>query len=242
MDGKSVNEWAWPKEPVLRFSPTAWAKLLFFRDRGESEISGFGIAQADDLLRIEEFLTLKQEVTAVSISFDDQAVSDFFEAQVDAGRRPEQFARIWLHTHPGNSAEPSGTDEETFLRVFGRCQWAVMFILARGGNSYARLRFNVGPGGEIEIPAEVDYQLPFGPSAFEVWQAEYLANVRVNPIDRQFFGAEPFFKEDVRPGRTDSEDLLDELAGMDPEQRQLFLDELADMQASWKEEGEVIYE
>ena len=28
--------------PVLRFSPTAWAKLLFLRDAGDTEIGGFG--------------------------------------------------------------------------------------------------------------------------------------------------------------------------------------------------------
>ena len=66
-----------------------------------------------------------QDVTVASIAFDDLAVADFFETQVDAGRKPEQFGRIWLHTHPGNSAQPSGTDEETFYRVFGHCQWAV---------------------------------------------------------------------------------------------------------------------
>ena len=98
---KPVKDWTEPKEPVLRFSPTAWAKLLFFRDRGDCEIGGFGITVADDLLRIEEFFTVHQDVTMASIAFDDQAVADFFEAQVDAGRRPEQFGRIWLHTHPG---------------------------------------------------------------------------------------------------------------------------------------------
>ena len=52
---KPVKDWIEPKEPVLRFSPTAWAKLLFFRDRGDCEIGGFGITGADDLLRIEDF-------------------------------------------------------------------------------------------------------------------------------------------------------------------------------------------
>ena len=28
---------------ALRFSPTAWAKLLFFRDHSSNEIGGFGI-------------------------------------------------------------------------------------------------------------------------------------------------------------------------------------------------------
>ena len=57
-----------------------------------------------------------------------------------------------------------------------------MFILARSGQCYARLRFNIGPGGEIVIPVEVDYRLPFGPSAFEAWEAEYKANVRISPL------------------------------------------------------------
>jgi hypothetical protein len=29
---------------MLRFTPTAWAKLLYLRDAGQSEIGGFGMA------------------------------------------------------------------------------------------------------------------------------------------------------------------------------------------------------
>ena len=47
-----------PEQPILRFSPTAWAKLLFFRDKGETEIAGFGISALDDLLYVEEFATI----------------------------------------------------------------------------------------------------------------------------------------------------------------------------------------
>ncbi len=86
---------------MLRFSPTAWAKLLHFRDRGQTEIGGFGISKPDDLLFVHDFLTVKQEVTVASVSFDDNAVADFFEDQVDAGRKPEQFGRIWLHIGVG---------------------------------------------------------------------------------------------------------------------------------------------
>ena len=95
------------------------------------------------------------------------------------GRRPEQFGRLWVHTHPGNFAEPSMTDEETFARVFGRTDWAVMFILARGGQSYARLRFHVGPGGDVDLPVRVDYSRPFAASDHAAWRAEYLAAVQV---------------------------------------------------------------
>jgi len=163
--------------PVLRFTPTAWAKLLFFCHRGDTEIGGFGVTGSEDLLRIEAFETIEQVTTAVSVAFDDAAVADFFETQVDAGRRPEQFARCWLHTHPGDSPEPSSVDEETFGRVFGGCDWAVMFILARTGATYARLRFNVGPGGEQVLPVEIDYRSEFAGSDRASWQREYQAHI-----------------------------------------------------------------
>jgi hypothetical protein len=163
---------------VLRFTPTAWAKLEFFRDRGETEIGGFGITAPDDLLLIEEFVTVRQAVTCISVAFEDAAVADFFEAQVEAGRKPEQFGRLWLHTHPGNSPIPSGTDEHTFADVFGRCDWAVMFVLAQEGRSYARLRFNVGPGGDVLIPTDIDFALPFAGSDQAAWAAEYDCNIR----------------------------------------------------------------
>ena len=163
--------------PTLRFTPYAWAKLLFLRDLGDTEVGGFGITPADDLLVVEGFQLVRQQCTPVSVQFHDDSVADFFDQQVDDGRRPQQFARIWLHTHPGSSAQPSSIDEETFARCFGRADWAVMFILARGGQTYARLRFNIGPGGALEMPTEVDFALPFAASQHEAWQEEYDENV-----------------------------------------------------------------
>ena len=102
------------RRPRLRFSPTAWAKLLFLRDRGPTEVGGFGIAPAADLLYVEDIRLVQQTCTSISVAFDDSAVAEFFDEQIDAGRRPEQFGRIWIHTHPGDSAQPSHVDEETF--------------------------------------------------------------------------------------------------------------------------------
>lgn len=160
--------------PSLRFSPTAWAKLLYLRDLGDTEVGGFGIARSDDLLMIDDFQLVRQECTAVTVAFDDAAVADFFDEQVDAGLHPQQFSRVWIHTHPGNSPEPSSVDEETFARVFGQNDWAVMFILACGGKSYCRLRFNAGPGGSVELPVMVDYGRPFDASDEDAWLQEYI--------------------------------------------------------------------
>ena len=57
--------------PTLRFTPTAWSKLLFLRDCGESEVGGFGIAAVDDLLRVEEVRLIQQSCTSVTVRFDD---------------------------------------------------------------------------------------------------------------------------------------------------------------------------
>ena len=164
--------------PVLKFSPTAWAKLLFLRDYGDTEVGGFEISPRNDLLYIEDVQLVKQVCSWAHVAFDDESVADFFDAQVDAGRRPEQFGRIWVHTHPGECPRPSLTDEETFDRVFGRADWAVMFIVAQAGQTYARLRFNVGPGGEVEIPVEVDFGHAFPGCDADGWEQEYLGNVQ----------------------------------------------------------------
>ncbi len=140
---------------------------------GETEIGGFGISRREALLDVEDLVLIPQRTTAVSVEFDDLAVADFFEEQVALGRTPAEFARIWVHTHPGDCPRPSGTDEATFVRVFGNCDWAVMLILARGGAVYARLAWNVGPRGAIEIPVTINYARPFVGTDFPAWQAEY---------------------------------------------------------------------
>jgi hypothetical protein len=71
------------------------AKLLFVRDRGSTEVGGFGITLSDDLLYVEDIRLVRQTCTAVSVAFDDTAVAEFFDEQIDTGLRPEQFGRIW---------------------------------------------------------------------------------------------------------------------------------------------------
>jgi len=60
------------QRPSLRFSPTAWAKLRFCRDMTDNEVGGFGITEAEDLLFVTDFVLVKQKVTCVTISFEDE--------------------------------------------------------------------------------------------------------------------------------------------------------------------------
>ena len=178
--------------PALVISPLAWLKLMLFLHAGETEVGGFAVSRADDeLLYVDDFVAVRQRVTAVTVSFDDAAVADYFDDRVDAGLPPARFARVWVHTHPGDSPEPSHTDEQTFARVFGPCDWAVMLIVSRTGRTYCRLSFNAGPGGSLLLPVRVDWaswpevlleQSEQLGTLFENWMDEYAGNVEHLPI------------------------------------------------------------
>lgn len=195
--------------PTLRFNPTAWAKLVFLRDYGPTEVGGFAVTAQDDLLYIEDVVLVKQSCTGMSVAFDDTAVADFFDRQVDEGRKIEQFARIWVHTHPGDCPRPSYTDENTFLRVFGKNDWTVMFILAQSGESYARLKYNLGPGGSLQLPVAVDYSRPFDGSDYGTWEEEYLVNVQepeptIGKKQSKLLLPETIAKEDLSPANPEN--------------------------------------
>ena len=223
------------------------------RDVTDNEVGGFGITEADDLLFVTDFTLVKQKVTSISVSFEDESVSNFFEDQVEAGRKPQQFARIWLHTHPGNSSEPSCTDESTFERVFGNCDWSVMCIVAQDNGTYARLRFSAGPGGEVKIPVCIDYSYEFDAADFEVWKQQYEANVIEDNVysfsgkgkkdnarqenETDIFGDNDFDETSIFT----NDDLLDEIDLMDPMEREVFMEELATRNDFWNE-SEVLHE
>ena len=236
LENTITSKWQADKKPFLRFSPYAWAKLLYFRDKGKTEIGGFGITDANDLLYIIDFITVKQNVTSISVSFDDNAVADFFDSQVDLGRKPEQFARIWVHSHPGDSPDPSLTDETTFKRVFGSCQWAIMFILAQDDSVHASLSFNTGPRTEIMLQVKVDYTREFNGTEIDQWDKEFQDNI--NPMvftisnDKKDCPAVqpiiPDYNDPILPT-----EWLEEFERMEPAERQFILDELSGRPELW---------
>ena len=161
------------KELALRFTRYAWGKLVYVNELSTTEISGFCISNPNDLLLVEDIAFLQQVNTGASTLLDDEAVADHFDDQVDAGRKPNQFARIWLHTHPGAQfvnktkrnrriinddlivPSPSWIDENTISRVFGTCDWAVMFIYGGGSTGYARLVLKKPVAGQLVMPVEI---------------------------------------------------------------------------------------
>ena len=112
-----------PARRRLTFAPRAWLKWQFLCHVGPTEVGGFGLSSGADPLYLTDVLLVRQRTTFASVQFDDAAVADLFDQMIDAGIPPARFGRIWLHTHPGASVDPSGTDEVTFARAFGGCDW-----------------------------------------------------------------------------------------------------------------------
>ncbi len=221
------------------------------RDITDNEVGGFAITKPDDLLLITDIVLVKQRVSCVSVCFDDEAVSGFFERQVDLGRKPEQFARVWCHSHPCDCPQPSHTDEKTFDRVFGGCDWSVLFILAQNDSCYARLRFKAGPGGAIQLPVRIDYDVEFQAPDFDAWKRQYKDNVFEEQLTFGPAGDKDQSKSvDSEPAvdgtddflSLDCDDLLDEIDKLGPAERELFMDELAVRNQFWNEESEVLYD
>lgn len=148
-------------------------KLCFLRDKGPTEVGGFAISHKNDPLHVKDIRLIPQKTTSVTVKFDDIGVADFTEDMFENGLHPQQFLRIWWHTHPGNSAIPSFVDEGTFEDVFGKCNWSVMFILARGGETYARLQLRGDIKGSVLLPVQVERTTIYDPS----WKEEYDNNV-----------------------------------------------------------------
>ena len=56
-----------------------------------------------------------------------------------------------------------------------------MLIVAKGGQTFARLQFNVGPGGSLQIPVDTDFSLPFPGADHSSWDKEYFETVQAEP-------------------------------------------------------------
>jgi len=157
----------------LRFSPTAWHKILYMREIADVEVSGFGISSRENPLLVEDFVLIKQVSSIASTDMDDESVSDHMENMAELGYQPAECMRIWIHTHPSSSAFPSSTDKETFLKAFGNCNWAVMFIMAKGGVNTAHMLVNAGVKSVFKISTCIDYSAEI----IEEWDREVEENV-----------------------------------------------------------------
>ena len=169
------------------FTFEAWTKLTYMCAKADTEIGGFGISHADDPFTITDFVLVPQECTAASVDFDDDGLADHMDNMMDKGIIPARCFRHWIHTHPGNSASPSGTDWTSWTKCFPDANWSSMIILAKGGDTSAHVRNRVAVGEATTVVTsklEVEYyDVPDGPCLIDPskWDKELKDNVRKAP-------------------------------------------------------------
>lgn len=122
-----------------------------------------GISSVDDPLEIDDVVMVKHYASGAFCEFDDDALIKFQDDCSVAGIDGDRCRRVWIHTHPGDSAIPSKTDEDILDEHFENVDWAVMAIFARNGNYTFRLRVSthelVHGGANPQALIKVDTQL-----------------------------------------------------------------------------------
>jgi DNA mismatch repair ATPase MutL len=96
-------------QSVLIFGEEAFNKLIWFRDRGGTEVGAMCETKADDPLYVIDLHFIKQECSSAYTEFDEEAQQDYLVDMTERGVHPNNFMRIWVHTHPGQSATPIGS-------------------------------------------------------------------------------------------------------------------------------------
>ncbi len=184
---KSLKSWnrrelefeSFDKSPILRFSPTAWAKLLFLRDCGDTEVGGLGIASVADLLYVEDVALVRQVSPACLWPFSMKRWPTFSTGRWTPGQ-VQQFAH--LAAYPSRQLLPAQPDRRRdFYEGFWQKPVGSDVYPGPRRRSYARLQFNVGPGGGLTIPVAVDYSRSFAGSNHAAWEKEFLENVFTPP-------------------------------------------------------------
>lgn len=175
---------------ILSFSPRAWAKLLYMRTKGKTEVGGFGICPYDEHpLYVDNFVLVGQDSGPVSVDHDSK---DIIQHAKRFGKElaTHQYMGVWMHTHPGFSANPSGIDIaqcEAFKRDM---KYFVMFILGNANSGQddvtCRLFIKTDLGYiEKDIPCRVaweDYLTSLDmDDTYDAWDQEYETLVRKKP-------------------------------------------------------------
>ena len=128
-------------EDCLFIPADVYDKILFMRDVAKAEVGFYGISEEDDLLHLEDIQLPKQKVSVVTVDFDDAGLLEYADRMEAKDIDVARSTKIWMHTHPGPSPDPSRTDEQTFARLVSQLDmgdWMIMYILGTTGKYYCR--------------------------------------------------------------------------------------------------------
>lgn len=166
----------------VKVNPQVWNKLMFWAHNEKGlEVSGMGVVASQHLsegnIEVSDIHMLPQANSSVYTEMDDEAMNKYYEECYAKEMAIGEFGCVWLHTHPGNSCQPSSTDETTFKDTFKRHPWALMLILGQSGDMYGRIKSNF-PRIEQEVDVVVDWTQWEDNVSPHNWAKDYDENVR----------------------------------------------------------------
>ncbi len=170
------------KMPDVVFTATkdASEKLKFWIDMSFGEFGGFAVtADPNDRFKITDFIILPQTASGGHADLDNMAIAKYTCKMVKSGLQPNQFSRIWFHTHGGSGyfgPHSSTDDDNTFVRAFGQCDWSVMLIFNDAYSVYMELQNNKAHNIGWEIGFEF-WEKPLS-KKHQGWADEFDDNVR----------------------------------------------------------------
>ncbi len=162
------------EDTVVRVGVEVYLKLLrLLQENGDTEFSAFGFMPDVATREITDLFVPLQYNSPGGTHMDDEGVAKLFSLLSEEGLEHEQYGRVWIHSHPTFSVQPSGTDWSTLKRTFGRCPWVLMIIVSLDGgkfNSSVHLRVNSPMGCATRKLAklEIDYARGW-PKEVESW-------------------------------------------------------------------------
>lgn len=177
-----------PTRHQLVLSVYAYYKWKYMCYSTPLEVSAYGFARGDqsfqDLLYIEDLVILDQECSTAYTTMDADAILEYYDKLADRDIPLQRGTRVWFHTHPVMSAEPSSTDTDTFAESFDGPDWSVMAIISQTDDMSARLKITTPLAAiEEDINIKVDWSsysrdLKRMAMEMESWEEEIKTRVR----------------------------------------------------------------
>ena len=175
--------------PSLVLTSYSYQKLRYWEVlSGKNEISCFGVAfSQDNLLRVNELYLPKQIVTPSHTDPTEEGIATMYDELGQAKFPPNQFARIWIHTHTFTAPNktgislPSPVDFNTCREVFTGCDWFIMLI--KGGEEFTCYLYLLGAlPVRLVLKVIVDYTDPGFPNKIiNDWTTTFNEQVEEEP-------------------------------------------------------------
>jgi len=113
---------------ILNIPPHVMTKLHTWRGWGPSEVTGFFVSSKENVLDIIDAELVRAACSSVSVDITSEELLEFYQRMAEKGIYPSQL-RVWWHTHPKMTADPSHIDFDTFDELNQDRALGVMYIL-----------------------------------------------------------------------------------------------------------------